>query len=363
MNDDTAVKLSRVREYCSMRGYTGMILSRQDNFAWITSGGNNRVIIPSAEGAGVVVVTRDRIYLVAQVMDGRRIMDEEMGGLEAELVPLRWYEESVLEKSASLAGKQPASDTMLDGSCQVREIFNLHFPYTQNELSVFRQAGAISDEILYRTARQIKPGMDDREAEAMLQYEYTRRGALCDVILAGSDERVFKYRHPTPCGAKLGKYVLLSPAIRFRGLHCNVARSVYFGDKLPDEVARAYETVTAVAANCISRSVTGMTFKAILEEHKKLLHDHGYDGQWRGHYPGGRTGYFLSQADLSLDDTQSIGETDAFEWFITVPGAKAAELTIKDGISVQVTSCAGYWPVRQLERNGMAMSLPDIMQL
>ena len=361
MNIDTATKLSRIRSYLDRYAYTGAILCRQDNFSWITSGGSNRVIIPSPEGAGAVVITRDAVYLVAQVMDGSRIMDEEMGGLAAQYIPLRWYEESILEKAASLAGHRPACDVPLHGSCQIRELYALHLPYTDTEVAVFMRAGELSDEVLSIVAREIKPGMDDREAEAMLLYEYAKRGVVCDVVLVGSDERVFKYRHPAPCGAKLGRYVLLTPATRYRGLHCNLARSIFFGDRVPDNVRKAFDAVTLVCANCISRCITGVTYRSILEEHKRIFDDCGFSDEWRGHYPGGSTGYYLCQPDLSLDETKAIGEREAFEWFITVPGAKAAELTVKDGESVTVASCTGKWPVRQVERNAMVISLPDIM--
>ena len=358
---DTMTKLSRVRSYLDRFGYTGAILCRQDNFSWITSGGSNRVIIPSPEGAGTVVITQDAVYLVAQVMDGGRIMDEEMGSLAAQYVPLGWYEESVIEKAAFLAGSHPASDVPLNGSCQLKEIYALHFPYTDSEMATFMKAGELSDEVVSIVAREIKPGMDDREAEAMLLYEYAKRGVVCDVVLVGSDERVFKYRHPAPCGAKLGRYVLLTPATRYRGLHCNLARSVYFGNQAPDNVRKAFDTVTCVSANCISRCITGVSYKSILEEHKRIFNDNGYSDEWRGHYPGGTTGYFLCQPDLSLDETRTIGDREAFEWFITVPGAKAAELTVKNGESVVIASCTGKWPLRRIERNGVMISLPDLM--
>ena len=362
MQDDASVKLGRVRRFLKEKGFTGLVLLRQDNFAWITSGGMNRVVIPSAEGFGAVVITQSEAFLVAQVMDGQRIMDEELNGLPLEYVPLRWYEESVLERALRLAGDRPAADVPCRAECPLSEIYELHFPYTPFEIMRFHEIGAIADEVMTRVAQSIEPGMTDYEAEAMLLYEFAKRGAACDVVLVGTDERVFKYRHPNPVGAKLGRYVLLTPSVRLKGLHCNIARSVYFGDSVPGEIAQAYEAVSQVSANCMALCHTGASYAAILEAHKALLQELGFPDAWRGHYPGGRTGYFICQAGHALDPARTITETEAFEWFITVPGAKTAELTVKDGDKVTVASNTGHWPSRDITRHGKTFPIPVIMK-
>jgi Xaa-Pro aminopeptidase len=216
-------------------------------------------------------------------MDGQRIMDEELGGLPLEYVPLRWYEESALDRALKLAGERPAADVPCRADCPLSDIYDLHFPYTPGEIARFHEIGEIADHVLTRVAGEIKPGMTDYEAEAMLLYEFGKLGAIVDVALVGTDERIFKYRHPNPSGAHLGKYVLLTPAVRYKGLHCNIARSVYFGDSLPREIENAYEAVRQISANCMALCQTGASYQDILSEHKALLNEFGYPEEWRGH--------------------------------------------------------------------------------
>ena len=97
------------------------------------------------------------------------------------------------------------------------------------------------------------------------------------------------------------------------------------------------------------------------KNNKALLAEFGDPEAWRGHYPGGRTGYFLCQAELSLDPARRIGRTEAFEWFITVDGAKTAELTVKDGDDVRVASHTGLWPAKDITRHGRTFPVPEIM--
>lgn len=356
------LKLRRIRDYIKKNRYTGMILSRQDNFNWITSGGNSRVVVPKDEGFAAIVVTQEQVYMVAQVMDGSRIMDEEMQSLDAEYIPLRWYEEPINERAVKLAGANPVSDVQITGSQnRLRDIYDLHFPLTQEEIDRLKKLGAISDYILNKVAKEIKPGMVDYEVEAMLLYEYAKQNIQCDVLLIGTDDRIYNYRHPSPAGRKLGSYVLLHPAVRSGGLHCNITRSVYFGDSLPKDIEKAYSAVSQIEVYCMSMCRTGNRWSDILEGQKKMLKELGFEEEWKGHYPGGRTGYFVCQTDLSMDRENRIKNNEAYDWFITVTGAKVEELAINQNGVFTLCSHGGCWPGRKITVNDFTLDVPQIM--
>ena len=79
-------KVARIRGFLQQHKLDGVILGRRDNFAWFSGGGDSTVVRTSELGFGVLVVTMRRVFMVAQTMDGPRIMDEELAGLEAEPV-------------------------------------------------------------------------------------------------------------------------------------------------------------------------------------------------------------------------------------------------------------------------------------
>jgi len=289
-------------------------------------------------------------------------MDEEMQNLDAEYIPLRWYEEPIGERAVKLAGAKPVSDTQITGSQnRLRDIYDLHFPLTQAEMERLKKIGAISDLILNKVANEIKPGMVDYEVEAMLLYEYAKQNIQCDVLLIGTDDRIYKYRHPSPSGRKLGNYVLLHPAVRSGGLHCNITRSVYFGDSLPKEIEKAYSAVSQIEVYCMSMCHTGNRWSDILEGQKKMLKELGFEDEWKGHYPGGRTGYFVCQADLSMDRENKIMNNEAYDWFITVTGAKVEELAINHDGVITLCSHSGNWPGRKITVNDFTLDVPQIM--
>lgn len=355
-------KIERVRAYMEQHAYTGMVLARQDNFSWISAGGSNRVVVPREQGYGVVTITKDHIYMTAQVMDGQRIMEEELEGSGFEYVPLRWYEQPVLDRALTLAGDKPVCDVAAPGAeCKERHIYDLHFPLMPDEIERMKIAGELSDRILHKVAGQIRPDMIDSEVEAMLLYEYALHNMQCDVLLIGTEQRISKYRHPLPVGEKLGKYVFLHPAVRYRGLHCNVTRTIYFGDELPKDIQRAYDAVSYIEAYCMAQCEKHASWIDILNGQKKLLEQFGFADEWQNHYPGGRTGYFVCQADLALHASRRTMQNEAYDWFITVTGAKVEELSVNCEDGIHIFSNTGLWPSKQIEIEDRSFSIPQIM--
>lgn len=355
-------KVKRVREYLKKNGLTGMVLARQDNFNWITDGGNSRVIVPQDIGHAAVTVTEKEVFLVAQRMDGPRIMDEEMENLEAQGVYLFWYEESPIVKAVSLAGKKVVSDVPIPGaSVNLKDIYDLQVPFSDEEIARMRNLGAITDHVLYDVAHQIRLGMVDYEVEALMLYEFGKENVQCDVALVGTDDRMFKYRHPNPCGRKLGRYVMIHAAARKGGLHSNVSRTIYFGDKAPAEIAHAYDTCCQIEAYCMSMCEPNTRWADILEGQKSLYQKNNFPEDWKYHYPGGRTGYFVSQSNFSLDPERSIQNREAYDWFVTATGAKVEELSVNYDGCFEVLSHTGIWPSSVYTANSKAFDLPVIM--
>lgn len=356
-------KIERVRRYLDENVYDAMIIGRQDNFAWLTDGGNNRVVIPSELGFSLVVITKSNVFLIAQVMDGMRVMDEELEGLNFEYVPLHWYEGSREEKAVELvSGGKAVSDIPIAGvSFLPKNIYNLHYPLTVKEIQKLRWLGEKTEETIAKVAQEIKPGMTEYEIEAMFLYEYGKLNIYPDVLLIGSDERILKYRHPNPSEKKVDKYILLHPAVRKWGLHANVTRLMYFGDNIPDDIAKKYDAVNQIQAAAVSMCETGTRFSDILVEQKKLYKNLGYEDEWRNHYQGGITGYMVAVVALSDNQNNVVQNNQAYDWFVTITGAKVEELSINSGKSQEFLSVTGKWPTKEYGYNGKKFMLPSIL--
>jgi antitoxin VapB len=356
------LKLNRIRKYMERSGLTGVVIARKDNFSWLSCGGNDTVVVPDQEGVGTFVVTGDRLYLVAQVMDGQRLLDEELAGMEIEPVPLRWYEGPRIRKAVKIAGEVPAADVPAEGAKYIlSDLYSLQYPLTDNEIQKLRLLGKTVDEALRQVADEIKPGMVDYDVEAMILSGLAKDNVRCDVLLVGTDERIFRYRHPSPSGAKIGRYVLLHAAAKYEGLHANVTRSVYFGDSVPVEIEKPYQAALEIEAACVAACVPGNRWCDILEMQKSMLRKRGYPEEWRNHFPGGRTGYSVCECDFSLSADRRIVDRECYDWFITITGAKVEELSLNAAGKREVLSSVGNWPAKKFEAGGEVIALPELL--
>jgi Xaa-Pro aminopeptidase len=89
-------KLARVRGYLGRSGLAGVLLTRQDNFAWLTAGRDNHVVAGSDVGVASLLVTHDGAYALADRIESGRMRDEEIGEQRWEWRSYDWYRPGVV---------------------------------------------------------------------------------------------------------------------------------------------------------------------------------------------------------------------------------------------------------------------------
>jgi len=231
---DSMLKRELIRKHIKEKGYQGVVISRRENFSWITTGGNATVINSTNNGIGCLVFTPDNQYFVSHSMDGQRILEEQIPLQEYELVELKWYESEPLGRALQIAGSNAAADINITGYENIfPEILDLHYPITNLEINRLLWLGQKMNEIYLTMGDFIKPGMTEIEIAAYFQFLQAQAGIISDVLISGADQRMFKYRHPMPTDNKLNKYLMLHSAPNKWGLHTPITR--YFSLGVPDK--------------------------------------------------------------------------------------------------------------------------------
>ncbi|GAB4531741.1 MAG: M24 family metallopeptidase [Anaerolineae bacterium] len=362
--EDVRIKEERVRGFLEQKGLDALVLGRQDNFAWITAGGDNRVINNTDMGEGFAVITRDRKWLVAHHMDGRRFIEEQAPDQGYELVTLYWHQGSPVDRVAELTrGKRVGADFPLPGAQHfTSELVDLHYPFTDLDLKRLRWVGRTSNQIITQIAHELEPGMAENEVAARLAYEYTRRGMLLDALMVGADERITRYRHPLASDKPIQRYAFLHPAARRWGLHANVTRLVHFGQP-PEAIRAAHHAVTTVGAHVARMLAPGVRFADILAEEKRLYDELGYPDEWNYHFLGGISGYTLVDPTRCLNPEARVVERQSYGYFITITGAKFEELMIltEEGVELASLPPDAEWPTRVASTPYGDIAVPEIL--
>ena len=365
MNDprviaEAANKRAQVQTWLEQKGLDGVILSRRNSFAWVTCGGDNKVSNYTEVGAGHIVITRNKHYLVAYYMDAERLLNEQVAEQGYELVPLHWFDGDERGRAKALAGKQPGADTLFPGTQFVLEdIMDMQWPLSDLELERTRWLGRQENEILHKIFTLVQPGMTELEIGQMLTCEIVHRGLEVDVPIVGSDERIHKYRHVLATDKKLERYLLLGPVIRRWGLHAMVSRSLHFGEP-PADVQKAFMAAATIEGRIITSLKEGLKFKTILEHQKAWYEELGIERGWTYHFQGGPIGYTL--VDAGRNQTEKVVQApQPFSWWTTVKGAKVEELTILTKDGPEIASLDNGWPLETVDTEAGPIAVPGMM--
>src|SRR2546426_530403 len=104
-------KAARIERMLGEAGLAGVIIGAQHNFAWITGGGTNRIDGSREAGAGALLFGRGgRRYVLANVIEMPRIMDEAVAGQGYEPVEFGWEDERSAPSFLVVAKRVAAHD-------------------------------------------------------------------------------------------------------------------------------------------------------------------------------------------------------------------------------------------------------------
>lgn len=356
-------KLGRIRTLLDDSGYEALVLGRRDNFAWLT-GGKEGGVIRNMEGSFVYLVfTPGERIAVAMNADIRKAEEELLCDMGFRFQAVDWKSSSKEEYIERLLdGKRFLTDILLKGGCfDLDTIYDLEYPMTEREIKRYRKLGALTDDILSRTAEAFREGMTENDLKKEMLKICAQEDVEVDVMQVGTDERVKNYRHCTPTDKVIGKTILLSPVFRKYGLHSNIARMICIGD-IPADVRKSYDDVCQIQAEIIGFSREGLLFADLFAKQEELYRKLGYEDEWLMHGHGAPVGYMLSDGGVLYSQDRVMKTGQAYEWFVTVSGAKSAELVMNVEGKQKILSLAGKWPVKKyVTESGKTVGLPDIL--
>lgn len=355
-------KLRRIYDYLEQNQYDAMVIGRRDNFAWLTDGQESGVVLNQEIGFVYLVITKKENFAVAMRADIDKAISEQLSGLNMKPIEIDWKygskEQKVLELTKNM---KVVSDIPLEGAViDIAGIYDLEFPMMDYEVDRYIEFGKECDELLCEFSEYVKKGITENQLKSIFIGLCAKKRIEVDVLLLGSDERISQYRHCTPTDKDIQKTLLISPALRKNGLHSNLARMISIG--VPDEVTqKAYDAVSEIQANIIVESKEGVRFSSILDLQEKMYREKHYEEDWMRHLHGAPIGYMLSYGDVMFSEETEMMYNQAYEWYVTVTGAKSAELVMNINNKIKVLSMSGAWPSRIYRINNNEICLPDIL--
>lgn len=356
-------KLARVRAYLEREGLAGVLLSRQDSFAWLTGGLDNHVVSGSEVGAASLLVTRDGRFALADRIEAGRLRDEEIGQQGWEWRVYDWYRPAARAAAVREVVGEGAvgADTPGDGVRPLDRGFDeLRAELLPQEVARYREVGRIATAATVEACHHLHPGHGEREIAADLARRVLVQGGRANVVLIATDERILRYRHPIPTDKKLRDYVMLVLGASKWGLQVSITRFVSFRP-LSEELRRKWRDVSQIAAYFTLATRPGRAWADVFRGATELYGRLGWPEEWQLHHQGGPTGYRGRDFTANPESPGAVSPVQAAAWNPSITGTKSEDTIVVTSDGHEFLTRHGEWPMLSVEHEGQRMQFADVL--
>ena len=313
-----------LRELMNWRGLGALLLSSPANFAWYTGGADNRVDHGDPVGVASVLLTTDDAYILTTNIEAPRMREEQTP--EMEVVEYPWHEEPATLLRELTGGTGVGTDfPSTSGPDMSAEISPLRYVLDGDAIEHYRNLGEYTAQAVSEAAGSLSPETDELEAAAELSAACLKRSMFAPVLLAASEERLVRHRHPVPHGGPLGKQAMLVVCAERGGLFVSLTRMIYFQEPDPQTARRQAACGEILRRMREEATREGRTLAQAFEDCRRFYAEAGFPEGWRDHHQGGMTGYASREIIATPGTQQEIKEAQAFAWNPSLMGAKAEE--------------------------------------
>jgi Xaa-Pro dipeptidase len=338
-------KLSRLRLMMAANNYDAVHLAQLGNLCWLLCGADMVVSLindPVAE----VVITSKHVTVVAPNIEQPRLEDEELPK-GVELVYTPWYDANAKEEVLNdlLKGKV-LSDTFGRGF-DTKDFWPMRVPLTIEEIERYRKMSKEASEIFTDGLQRVKPGLTGHQVIGLLAEGLRAKGMQPVVMLAASDDRLERYKHPLPSNNKIEKRLMAVTCVRKHGLITSLTRLVSFGGEA-NEYKKRYKSVLEIEKTILNYTQHGIIVSELFRELQAAYAKAGRDTAWREHYQGGPTGYNTRDFIATPTETRMLVDGSAYAWTPSLPGVKVEDTVLLLNDKLEVLTEDPRWPLREV---------------
>jgi Xaa-Pro dipeptidase len=312
-----------LRSIMGRRGLRAVLLRRPANFAWFTGGADNRVDHADPLGVAGILLTEEAEYVLTDNIEAPRMRGEQTPDMDIAEHPWHTGPGALLKE---LAGGPVGTDHPSELGPDVSDdISPLRHVLDDEAIERYRRLGADAAAAVSEAASALSPDTDELDAAAELAAACRRRGMFAPVLLAASEDRLGRYRHPIPRGGPLGGRSMLVVCAERGGLYANLTRMISFEDPDPETHKRQEACEEILGRMRDEATLPGTTLADAFGLCRTFYAEAGFPDGWRDHHQGGTTGYASREVVASPETHGEIRPGHAFAWNPSLPSAKAEE--------------------------------------
>jgi antitoxin VapB len=341
---DLPEKLAALAAVARDRRLDTLVLRDPATLTWLLGG---RVNVPQTLDAACLDVVVDvegepRITIVTNAIEGPRLRDTELAGIDAAWDVVAWWEgrDPKLPRGATVGSDRPLPESVPVGP----ELARLRRHLTARQRLLLR--GVCGDTAAAATAAAVglTPATTEYQAAGLLARELLDRELDPIVLLVGGESHLDAHRHPLPTGAPLGGRGMLVACGRRHGLVASVTRIISF-DPLGSDERDAYERLLRVEQVFLDTSVVGARLGDVVAAGTAAYGTHGFDpDEWHRHHQGGFSGFQPREFPASPASDEIVTEGAVLAWNPSGGGWKVEDTTLVDAAGPEPMVHDEAWP-------------------
>ncbi len=328
--------LARLSRWMKEKGFTVFFIFRPENFAWLTGGGDNTVMV--GEGVAWLEVREGEVVLHTSRVEAHRLLEEEVEGLDGTVIH-PWYDIPTPKGPSDLE----------------HDLTPLRLILSAEEWNRFRVLGRDTAAAVRVAIWAAHPDWTERELSGAIAEGALSRGIQPLVLLVAGEERIFKYRHPLPRDYSLGRLCMAVICGRRHGLVADLTRIRSFGRP---EAEVLYRKVLEVEAAALDATRPGVTLDEVLSSVREAYHALGRPEAFEEHHQGGIAGYRPREVLALPGDGTKLAAGMAVAWNPSLSGAKVEDTFLITEEGLENLTFDPHWPTVEVA----GRKRPDILR-
>lgn len=344
-------------EYLSLRNLDGLLLTRPENFAWLSCGGDN-----IRRGGGVpsaaIFVTPDARLVLCNNADSGQIFDRELAGLGFQLKERPWTEDRHVLLNDLGRGRAIASD--VDEVGLHRDLTEFRLALSAVEQDRLRLLGRDVAHAVEATCRQCERGETESEVAGQLAHRLLKRGITPIRLQVMADGQGRRYRHWSYGDDRIERYAVLGVVGRRHGLHIGCSRTVSF-DLPPQDLTDSHQLAALVQATGIYFAQAGWKLGETFSRIARIYEKFGAADEWRAVEQGEVMGYSLCEQPVVPDSPKVFVEGSPVFWHPSVRSAFVGDTVLIHANGFEELTPCEQWPTLQVSVKGQVINRPAVL--
>jgi Xaa-Pro aminopeptidase len=351
-------KLAILRRIISAKNADGVILNSQNQFSWLT-GGRGFIGLASTAACASLVVTMDKVYLVSENIEARRLFREQLAeDPRIEVLEYSWYSPDARQR---LLDDLPGLKTVLSEKDIEGELFEARTILSAEDMAEYEDICAAAAREVEAVCRTLRAGITEYELVGELSRCLWTHNLEPITLLIGFDKRARQFRHPVPVGAALKNYALIAVCARRWGLVASLTRLVSLSRD--EAMMERQRTAAYVDAVLCSHTAAGANLAAVFDKGLEAYAVQGWEGEWKYHHQGGLTGYNARELKARHSLRHIIRPGEAYAWNPSVQGAKSENTIVVLEKGYKNLTHTGAYRYLEFEVNGENVLTENILIL